>query len=123
MVEVRDAVLLRRPTGGAGTVGPADRDDEVPTGGQFLEMMPRHVGVEVELLGDLTGGDPAGRLADREVDLAAGRVPPPAGGRGDGRAEIIGGGGGGGGHSPGFNYLPKGKAPPRGFQRFFLLLG
>ena len=62
-VERAGEVALRRTTGGArGAVvgGLRDLDDEVAAAGELLEVVAGDVGVEVEVLGHLAGGDAVG---------------------------------------------------------------
>ena len=90
VIELGHAVLLRRTSGRARAVGATDRHYEVSTRGQLLEVVARHVGVELEPLGDLTRGDALGGVANQQVDVSPGRIAEGVGDRGDGRTEVIG---------------------------------
>ena len=90
VVEIGDAVPLGRPPGGPGAVGAADGDHEVATRGELLEVVPGHVGVELEVLRDLRCGDAVGGVADEQVDVTTGRIAEGARDRGDRSAELIG---------------------------------
>ena len=74
-------VVLRRPTGPA-ALAALDGHVEVAAGGQLVEVVAGHVGVEAELLGHLRRRDAPLVLVGEEVDLPPGRV---AEGVGDGR--------------------------------------
>ena len=63
-VERTGEVALRRTARGAhgGVAGdPPDLDDEVAAAGELLEVVAGDVGVQLEPLGDLAGGDAGGR--------------------------------------------------------------
>ena len=83
-------VPLRRPAGAPATRA-LHRDLQVPAGGELVEVVAGHVGVELEALGDLGRGDAIGPLVDVEEDVPAGRVPERRGDRGDRRSELGGG--------------------------------
>jgi hypothetical protein len=53
-VELAGAIALRRP---ARSLVASELDGQIPAGGQLLEMVAGDVGMEVEPLGDLGGGD------------------------------------------------------------------
>ena len=83
-------VALGRPSGAA-AVRALDADLEVAAGGQLVEVVAGHVGVQVEALGHLGGGHAVGALVDVEEDLPAGRVTEGRGDGRDGRRELGGG--------------------------------
>ena len=88
-------VALRRATRGARRAvdrGLGDLDHEVAAAGELLEVVAGDVGVELEVLGDLAGGDAGGAgVAGEQVDLAAGRVTERVGDRAHHRVELVGG--------------------------------
>ena len=90
----RDPVALRRPAGAARPVRPVGHLD-VAAAGELVEVVAGHVGVQVEALGHLGGGDPGRRSpvgrrcgVHEEVDLAPGGVAEGRGDGGDRRGEL-----------------------------------
>ena len=73
----RHRVVLRwaAGTGPGAAVRAAMGHVEVPIGGEFVEMVPGDVRVDVEEFGDTGGAHGAGGLSDRDVDRPAGGVP------------------------------------------------
>ena len=82
------AVPLRRAAGTGGARAAADGDLQVPAGGQLVQVVAGHVGVEVEPLGDLARRQALGVLVGEEVDLAPGRIAERRGDRRDRRGEL-----------------------------------
>ena len=68
--------------------GAADGDLDVAAGGQLVEVVAGDVGVQLELLGHLGGGDPVGRARGRTGRFAPGRVAEGRGDGGDRRGEV-----------------------------------
>src|SRR5204862_6120935 len=73
-----------RPTGARSL----DVHLQVPPGGQLVEVMTGHVGMEVEMGRHLPGRH-ALALAGEQVDIAAGRVPECRGDSGHGGGELL----------------------------------
>jgi hypothetical protein len=61
-----------RPRTGSGNAGGTDLD--VAAGGEFVEMMAGHIGMQLEMLGGLGGRHTFGAAVGVEVDIPACRV-------------------------------------------------
>ena len=73
---------------GAAAGRPGRGDLDVAAAGELVEVVPGHVGVQIELLGHRRCGDAVGLVAEPEEDVPAGRVAERRRDRGDGRREV-----------------------------------
>ncbi len=83
----RGPVVLRRATGAA-VLASLDDHVEVAAGRELVEVVAGDVGVELEPLGHLGGGDTALVLVSEEVDLAPSGIAEGGGDRGDDGGEL-----------------------------------
>ena len=91
--ELEGHVLGRSPVALGGTARPTgarslDVHLQVPPGGQLVEVMTGHVGMEVEMRGHLPGRH-ALALSGEQVDVATGRVAERRGDGGHGGGELL----------------------------------
>ena len=63
-------------------------DSEVPAGCEFVEMMARDIGVEIELFGYFACGHAVGILVDVQIDVSSGDVAKCRGYCRDRRGEL-----------------------------------
>jgi len=68
--------------------GPLDPDLDVAATDQLVEVVAGDVGVQLEALGDLCGGDAAPRIAHEQVHVAPRRIAESTRDRGDSRGEL-----------------------------------
>ena len=65
-----------------------DLNSEMSPGGEFVQIMARHVGVQFELFGNFACGHTVGVLVDIQIDISSGDVAKSRGYRRDRRSEL-----------------------------------